>query len=274
MTNRQRLIAHYILSNHEDAAFLTSTELASKCGTSEATVIRFSNSLGFARYGDMQRELQTLVKGKLLQIDRLEQSKPPQQDSSMMELARHWMLTDIQSIETTLAGLNEDDLNAAVTALCSAHKVFVVATHGEYGLACYFAHSLSWIHENVFVLDGARGMNFDQLCEITAGDAIVGISFPPYPANTVKMMRAGAKAGAFAIAITDGPSSQIAQYASCCLYAHNEQLSFADNSAPTMSLMALILALVSRKDFERSSARLNKLSDCWLNSGLYMKELE
>ncbi|MEG0378891.1 MAG: MurR/RpiR family transcriptional regulator, partial [Eubacterium sp.] len=146
MTNRQRMIAHYILSNHEDAAFLTSTELADKSGTSEATVIRFSSSLGFARYGDMQRELQKLVKGKLLQIDRLENSKPPQQDSSMLELARHWMLTDIQSIETTLAGLNIEDLSTVVNALCSAHNIFVVATHGEYGLACYFGHSLSWIH--------------------------------------------------------------------------------------------------------------------------------
>lgn len=274
MTERQRRVAGYILENYEEASFLTSTQLAEKSDTSEASVIRFANRLGFGRYADLQNELRTMVRGKLLQIDRLEQTPSPERFSGKLELAAHWMHTDMASIEKTLMALREDDLSAAVTAMCRAKRVFVVATHGEYGLACYFGHTLSWIRENVFVMEGSRDMNFDQMYGAGAEDLVVAMSFPPYPADTVKMLDIAIAGGADSIAITDGPSSPLACRATHCLYAHNEQLSFADNSAPTMSLLSVLLGLASRQDFQRSSQRLNQLSDFWIHSGVFHKEKE
>lgn len=269
LSNRQQSIGNYILSNHEEAAFLTSTEMAKNCNTSEATVIRFAVQIGFKKYGAMQNELRKLVRGKLLQVERLEQSNPTNSGSTMMDVARHWLETDRQSLSSTLAGLNEEDLKHIVFSIIKAGRVFVIASHAEYGLACYFGHTLSWIRDNVYVLDGSRSMSYDKMYELNAADVVFGISFPPYPANTIRMLDIGKHLEAKIISITDGPTSELFPVSNYCLFATNRQLSFADNIAPAASLLSLLLALISHKDYDRAKIKLNKLREFWVNSGVY-----
>lgn len=272
LSARQKLVANYILSDHQEAAFLTSTQLAEASGTSDATVIRFANRLGFRRYADMQSELRELVRGKLSQIERLEFSQEPQEPSSFMQMARQSMQTDIHSIERTLADIREEELIAVVRAVVRARRVYVIATHSEYGLACYFASSLSWIRENVHLLDETHNPSFDCLADTAPGDLAVAISFPPYPAGTVRLLDAAVARGAEAVAITDSPLSPLAQRADHCLLAHDEKLSFADNSAPTVSLLSVILSLASQEDFQRSSEALKKKAQYWEEINFYYRE--
>ena len=57
LTKTGQRIAAYILDHVMEACFLTSTELAMKLEISEASVIRFTRSLGFDGYMDFQKKL-------------------------------------------------------------------------------------------------------------------------------------------------------------------------------------------------------------------------
>src|SRR5438105_2404034 len=61
----QRDLAAFILGHLDEVAFLTAAKLAKRCGTSEATTIRFTKSLGFKGFPEFQAHLRTLVRQKL-----------------------------------------------------------------------------------------------------------------------------------------------------------------------------------------------------------------
>ncbi|NME36638.1 MULTISPECIES: MurR/RpiR family transcriptional regulator [Fusobacterium] len=268
-TKQQKKIAQYLLEHYEEAVFFTAEELGEKSKTSEPTVVRFVKKIGFSKYSDLQNELRKVLKGKLYQVDRL---NLPTEKNDLLSFVAYSMNKDIESIRKTLKNINESDLNKAIDWLLSSEKVFIVATHAEYGLACYFGHSLSWIRDKVFVLTTLHGMNYDEMYNITEKDLLVAISFPPYPKYTVDILNFNFLKGIRTLGITDNENSPISLFSNCCLYAHNEQISFVDNSAPTLSLLSVILTLVSKKDLNRANKKLEKLTKFWESSNLYYKK--
>lgn len=269
---QQKLVANFILADPEESAFMTSSQLADASGTSDATVIRFANRLGCKKYADLQAELRKLVRDRLTQVERLKRSSEPEQQSSLMQTAIHSMHTDIKSIEQTLANLDEEELAASVQAIAEARRVYVAGTHSEYGIACYFASTLSWIKEQVYLMDESHTPTFDAMSDVSTEDVMVALSFPPYPAATVRFTDAALRRGAKIIAVTDSPLSPLAQRADYCLLVHDVKLFFADNSGPTMSLLSVILALVSSHDYEKSTASLKKMSDYWEEMDFYYRD--
>ena len=57
MSKGHKLIANYILSHYDKAAFMTAQKLGKTVGVSESTVVRFATELGFDGYPALQRAL-------------------------------------------------------------------------------------------------------------------------------------------------------------------------------------------------------------------------
>ena len=68
LTKTQQMIARYILDNHSDACFMTSTEIAEKLGVSESSVVRFSRSLGFSGFVEFQKSQRKDYQDKVFSI--------------------------------------------------------------------------------------------------------------------------------------------------------------------------------------------------------------
>lgn len=64
LTNIQRTIADYFLEHLDTIPFKRLEELADLIGVSTTSVIRFTRSIGYQGYGDMQQELQQSILGK------------------------------------------------------------------------------------------------------------------------------------------------------------------------------------------------------------------
>ncbi len=59
LTNSEQIIANYIQEHMSEAKDLTSTELAQKTGTAQATVIRFSQKMGYSSFKRMVNDIDT-----------------------------------------------------------------------------------------------------------------------------------------------------------------------------------------------------------------------
>ncbi len=274
LSERQKTVAQYILSHQEESAFMTSTQLAQASGVSEATVIRFANRMGYQRYADMQGALGALVRGKLSQIERLRRCGVTGSPGRLMQTAIRSMQTDMASIEKTLAGLREEDLSAVVSALAKARRLYVTGLHSEFGLACYFASTLSWIRAQVYLVGESHSPAFDAVSDMSPEDAMLVISFPPYPADTVRLAGAALQRGATVVAITDTHLSPLSRRADHALFACDEKLSYVDNSAPAQSLLSLLLTLLGNYDYEASSQSLSRKQEYWDEIGFYYKETD
>ena len=82
-------LADYLLDAYIQASFMTATELAQELELDAATVVRFSQSLGYTGFPDLLREIREHVKTDLLVTPRQAQqpdSVPGIVLSSMQEL--------------------------------------------------------------------------------------------------------------------------------------------------------------------------------------------
>ena len=68
----QKLIANYILSSYDKAAFMTASKLGKTVHVSESTVVRFASELKYDGYPAMQKALQETIRNKLTSIQRIE----------------------------------------------------------------------------------------------------------------------------------------------------------------------------------------------------------
>ena len=59
-------LADFLLDSYVEAAFLTASELAHTLNLDAATVVRFSQFLGYSGFPELQHEIRTRVKGDLL----------------------------------------------------------------------------------------------------------------------------------------------------------------------------------------------------------------
>ena len=60
----RKRIAAYILSNYNEAAFITAYKMSRLTDVSESTVVRFAAALGYEGYPGMQKALQELVRSE------------------------------------------------------------------------------------------------------------------------------------------------------------------------------------------------------------------
>ena len=68
----QKLIARYLISHYDKAAFMTASRLGATVGVSESTVVRFATEVGFDGYPQLQRNLQELIRNRLTSAQRME----------------------------------------------------------------------------------------------------------------------------------------------------------------------------------------------------------
>lgn len=119
LTNIQRTIADYFLEHLDTIPFKRLEELADLIGVSTTSVIRFTRSIGYQGYGDMQQELQQSIFGKASLPERLKSSIQAEGDNHL--LLRTFQ-TDVDNIQETLSVLSETVLSEAVSSYCSGKK--------------------------------------------------------------------------------------------------------------------------------------------------------
>lgn len=96
LTNTQRTIADYFLEHLDTIPFKRLEELAELIGVSTTSVIRFTRSIGYQGYGDMQQELQQSMLGKASLPERLKSSIQSEGDNHL--LLRTFQ-TDVDNIQ-------------------------------------------------------------------------------------------------------------------------------------------------------------------------------
>jgi DNA-binding MurR/RpiR family transcriptional regulator len=74
MSNGQRLLGEYLLSDSSGVVVSTAKEVADKVGLSESTVVRFAKELGYRGFPDLKRNLRKELGPRLRAAMRMNQT--------------------------------------------------------------------------------------------------------------------------------------------------------------------------------------------------------
>jgi DNA-binding MurR/RpiR family transcriptional regulator len=115
-------LADFLLDSYVEAAFMTASELAHALNLDAATVVRFSQHLGYDGFPRLQREIRQRVKDDLL-------IRPHQAEieKSVTGIATHAMNDVATALERTRISLDTHALERLVEAIGNARRVVVLA---------------------------------------------------------------------------------------------------------------------------------------------------
>ena len=140
LTYSQRKVANYVQEKYEDVAFDTLEKLAAKAGVSTTTVIRFSRALGYSGYSEMQEDIKKEIQTKGSLPDRLERAAAVSDSDN--DLLSDTFTTDINNLNQTFAGLQPDELEAAIRIISGAENIYVLGMRSSFSLAHYMVSRL------------------------------------------------------------------------------------------------------------------------------------
>ncbi len=263
----QKRIANYICANYDKAVNLTAAKLGTIVGVSESTVVRFATELGFKGYPQFQKTLEEIVKNRINSVQRIAMANDRVDENDVVGSV---LRTDYENIRQTLAALDKEEFDRAVDRICAARRIYIVGGRSSEILARFFYYYLNYIFDNVkMVRSNSLAESMEDVHRIDARDVIIGISFPRYSMDTVRVMEYSRKRGAVGVALTDSAASPMVEYAGCHLFAESNMASIADSLVAPLSVINALITALSLKNREKVTETMRTLEMIWEEYGVY-----
>lgn len=269
MSKGQKLIANYIINHYDKAAFMTAARLGEIVGVSESTVVRFAAEMGYDGYPELQKVLQELIKSKLTAVQRIEvTSKRINEDNILKSVLQ----ADMDKIKLTMEDIDQASFDKIVDAILNARKIYILGVRSSAPLASFLGFYFNLIFDNVrLVHTTSVSEMFEQIMRASAGDVVIGISFPRYSKRTTKAMQFVKSQGSTVIAITDSQDSPLASCADHCIIARSDMASFVDSLVAPLSVINALIVAIGMKKKESVYNTFERLEAIWDEYQVYEK---
>lgn len=240
LTNAEKKISDYILSNYTNIPFETAQTLADKLSTSAATIIRFSQKLGYNGFTHLKVDLAqetTNIKPKSDFYSSIKENDP------LDVIAKKVQATTINTLEETYRLINFDTLNKSIKALKDAKKIYLFGIGGSAVCCMDFAQKLSRIGKTtLFSLDFHTLLTSSSY--ITQDDVALAISYSGKTHEVLTAMEYAKNQGATTISITQMNSSNLHKLSDYLLFVpiieKNLRLGAVNSRNASMSITDLL----------------------------------
>ena len=145
----QKLIANYILSSYDKAAFMTASKLGKTVHVSESTVVRFASELKYDGYPAMQKALQEMIRNKLTSIQRIEVTNDIIGNQDVVSTV---MQSDMEKIRLTMESDMASFVDSLVAPLSLINSLLVAIARSKSDVVDHFERlEHIWEEYGVFV---------------------------------------------------------------------------------------------------------------------------
>jgi DNA-binding MurR/RpiR family transcriptional regulator len=266
----QRLIASYVLSHYDKAAYLTASKLGQLVGASESTVVRFAIELGYNGYPEFQHSLQKIIRSRLTSFQRIEVTNSLIGEANVLDKV---LLSDADKIRHTMEEIDHASFEEAIDRIIGAKNIYIMGVRSSSALAGFLNYNFRMIFDNVrFVQTTSGSEMFEQIVRVGEGDVMIAISFPRYSKRIINAVEYARSKGADIVALTDSHSSPIAELADQLLIAQSDMASFVDSLVAPLSIINAMIVAVSRKKQDELTERLRVLEEIWDTYDVYDKK--
>jgi DNA-binding MurR/RpiR family transcriptional regulator len=255
-----RRVASYIDSNRVAVLASSAMELAARTETSDATVIRTVQALGFAGLAELKQVL-------LASVDLT--STPA--DDMRRTLGDVGKDTDraidavIEAHDEAMASLRSPEartrIAAAVSVLHPAARIAIFGIGPSASLTVYVATLLARGGRRTLTLNATGAMLADQMLDLGSGDALLVLAYGRAYGEVVTVFAEARQLGLPIVLVTDSLDAKLARFATVILPARRGRSErVALHGATLVCLEALVLGLAAASPGTVTSfERLNRL---------------
>jgi DNA-binding MurR/RpiR family transcriptional regulator len=249
---------------------MTASKLGSIVGISESTVVRFAVELGYNGYPSMQKAMQEMVLNRLTSAQRLEIANDRMASQDVVSSV---LQSDADKLRRTGETVDREEFQAAVNAILSAKRVYILGVRSAATLAGFLGYYLNYMFRDVHVVtaSGASEM-FEKIVGVGPDDVVIAFSFPRYSTTTAKGAQYCRSTGATVIGMTDSRLSPLGQNCDHVLLVKSDMVSLVDSLVAPLSVTnALIVAIAARREKELSKT-FDNLEHIWEEYNVYEKQ--
>ncbi len=257
LTPKQRQLAQLVLNNPYTIAFESANELASQLKVSPATVVRFSQSLGYSGYPEFQGAVRAHLPTSLTAAERGARDLAEEESVPARVLARVFNAERI-SIQRVEEEIDPEHTSAAAQILADARSVLVLGPGVCVGVATHFAHSLQIMGIDATLITAGGIPLAVELIKLDEQDVLVTFGVWRYVKSVVNATILANKRGARCIAITDSPISPLATRADYIFITPTEGVA---HTLPLSGMTTMANALLVMLSHLRPDETLQALND-------------
>ncbi|MGH7708030.1 MAG: MurR/RpiR family transcriptional regulator [Vulcanimicrobiaceae bacterium] len=252
----EQRVADFILKNPEELIHLTVTELADQTQTSESTVVRLCQKIGYKGYQEFKIMLARDLVGPTETV--YEEIEPT---DSLVTLKAKVFAANAQALKDTIEVLSDDELARAVEAIGKARRVEIYGIGGSAPLAhdCYHKFMKLGISA-VWLSDADLMAMSSSLLEPT--DVALGISHTGASRDVCDAMENAQNNGATTVCITHRATSPITNFSAIKLYTAAKETAFGSEAMSSriaqLSIIDTLYAGLALADYERSLTRVQR----------------
>ena len=224
----EKKVASHILDNGGQVVYQSITELASATGTSDATIIRFANALGFSGY----QELKIALARELVSPDRNIHEDIDPRDSLQVAVNKAFQ-ANVQAVSDTLNVLDIESLQRAIDAVVGANHVYLygVGTSSLSAQDAYYKLLRVGIHANFYADAHMQAISTAMIGE---DDVVIGFSHSGSTRDVVDVLSLARERGACIVCVTNRVRSPMAKLADIVLRTASEETPFGSGGVPSM----------------------------------------
>ncbi len=253
-------VARFLDEHREEVAFLSAAEIAGRLETSDATVVRAAQALGYDGLPQLKEELREALRTRATPALRLGRSLEELGDDPAAIL-EHSIATHAQLLGEARRTLRPDDFRKAVDVLAEAERVVVFGLGPNGMLAEYFALRLRRIGRDSHAITGRGAALADELLGLRRGDAMVALVYESANPEARATLAQARKRRVPVILITDSLAFALAGQHKVALTArHGRGGSMTTNAIGLVVLEALLFGLAAR-DRARSLGALEQMNE-------------
>lgn len=255
-----RRVAFLLIDEHDRLGFHSATDLARMAGTSDATVIRTVQRLGYRGMLDLKASVAAGL-APPTPAARLDASLPDEPGATVGDGSER-LVALVGSQRRSVERLATPEVRRAVesaAALIAPSRRLAVHAHGvSVGIATYAAAQFARIGLDARVLGSAAGLVGDDLHQVLAGDVVLVIASGRQPPWHDALYERCVEEGAGVVLLTDTHPSPVPD-AVVVRAGRGEDAAVATHVA-TIGAVELILLAVAALDREAASATLDELN--------------
>ncbi|MBR3204864.1 MAG: MurR/RpiR family transcriptional regulator, partial [Bacillus sp. (in: Bacteria)] len=237
--------------------FLTVDKLASKVGTSTATIMRFSAAVGYSGFSELQKELQSNMKHKAAPQTRLEANL---KHSNKSKLLHNHVELQFQNIQYALDNITEETFQHIVEKIASSRQVLCTSVRSGRPVGEYLSLGINRLLGNCQYIDADKSDWVDELVHFQSDDFIIAVSYPRYAKRIKDLLEAAKSYGVEVLLITDSYSSPLTKYAQYVLPCSSASVGSHNSVVSAIFIVDYILSAVAMNDPERTKPRLDQIN--------------
>lgn len=257
LTKSEKRIASYLRKNIDESAFLSAAEIADRLAVSEATVVRFARTLGYASYPALRADLQSNFRRRITHSSRLRSKLDDLREAG--DIFERLTVSEIDYLTQALETVDRGQLNKAVELFKERDRVYVFGLGPSETLVDLMELRLKRSAKQVITLTSAGREVLENLLLMNKDDLLFVIAFFDLNPTLNLVLEYAHEVGCKIILLTDTLESLIGDKADVLLTARRGPVSKFHSLVVPMTIVNTLLLALASEDQEKIIPVLDKL---------------